>query len=335
MILSKARGNYYVEDKRFAMLIDSDNISSKYISAIIDEMTKYGTVTYKRIYGDWTTPQSAKWKDELITNSITPVQQFRNTVGKNATDSTLIIEAMDILYTGNVDGFCIVSSDSDFTRLAGRLRESGMDVIGMGENKTHRSFRAACSVFTSLEILIEQAEDEEEEVKEEKIPHVIEEEEALVEKSSQVLLQSVVINAISQIISENDDKGRNTELGEIGGRLQKKHSDFDVRNYGYSSLSQFIADCDEFELNKINTKCLVKIKDKDTFKKAVTAFIIQCVADAGRSGIDLGVVGQRVHQRYPTFTVKTFGYSTLSKFVSVIDHIQISETAGRKHLNLV
>lgn len=326
-----------MEDKRFAMLIDSDNISSKYISAIIDEMTKYGTVTYKRIYGDWTTPQSAKWKDELIINSITPVQQFRNTVGKNATDSTLIIEAMDILYTGNVDGFCIVSSDSDFTRLAGRLRESGMDVIGMGENKTPRSFRAACSVFTSLEILIEQAEDEEEEVKEElkDIPAiVVEEEEVIEEKSSQVLLQSVVINAISQIISENDDKGRTTELGEIGGRLQKKHSDFDVRNYGYSSLSQFIADCDEFELNKINTKCLVKIKDKDTFKKAVTAYIIQCVSDAGKSGIDLGVVGQRIHQRYPTFTVKTFGYSTLSKFVSVIDKIEISEAAGRKHLSL-
>lgn len=330
-----------MEDKRFAMLIDSDNISSKYISAIIDEMTKYGTVTYKRIYGDWTTPQSAKWKDELIINSITPVQQFRNTVGKNATDSTLIIEAMDILYTGNVDGFCIVSSDSDFTRLAGRLRESGMDVIGMGENKTPRSFRAACSVFTSLEILIEQAEDEEEESEEEVKEElknspvtVVEEEEVIVEKPSQVLLQSVVINAISQIISENDDKGRTTELGEIGGRLQKKHSDFDVRNYGYSSLSQFIADCDEFELNKINTKCLVKIKDKDTFKKAVTAYIIQCVSDAGKSGIDLGVVGQRIHQRYPTFTVKTFGYSTLSKFVSVIDRIEISEESGRKHLNL-
>ena len=106
-----------MEDKKFALLIDSDNISSKYISVIIDEMTKYGTVTYKRIYGDWTTPQSAKWKTELIKNSITPIQQFRYTVGKNATDSTLIIDAMDILYTGNVDGFCIVSSDSDYWAL--------------------------------------------------------------------------------------------------------------------------------------------------------------------------------------------------------------------------
>ena len=132
-----------MDDKRYAVLIDSDNISSKYISDILDEMTKYGVITYKRIYGDWTSTQASKWKKELMENSITPIQQFCNTVGKNATDSTLIIDAMDILYTNNVDGFCIVSSDGDFTRLASRLRESGMDVIGMGESKTPRSFRAA------------------------------------------------------------------------------------------------------------------------------------------------------------------------------------------------
>ena len=148
-----------MDEKRYAVLIDADNISSKYISSILDEMTKYGAITYKRIYGDWTSPQAGKWKTELMENSITPIQQFRNTVGKNATDSTLIIDAMDILYTHSVDGFCIVSSDGDFTRLASRLRESGMDVIGMGENKTPRSFRAACSVFTDLELLLEQEDD--------------------------------------------------------------------------------------------------------------------------------------------------------------------------------
>ena len=149
-----------VEDKRFAVLIDSDNISSKYITCILDEMTKYGVITYKRIYGDWTSTQTSKWKNELLENSITPIQQFSNTVGKNATDSALIIDAMDILYTGNVEGFCIVSSDSDFTRLASRLRESGMEVIGMGEEKTPRSFRAACTVFTNLEILVDQDDEE-------------------------------------------------------------------------------------------------------------------------------------------------------------------------------
>ena len=116
-----------MEDKRYAILIDADNISAKYIKAILDEMTKYGSITYKRIYGDWTNNQASKWREELLTNSITPIQQFCNTAGKNATDSALIIDAMDILYTGRVEGFCIVSSDSDFTKLASRLRESGID----------------------------------------------------------------------------------------------------------------------------------------------------------------------------------------------------------------
>ena len=123
-----------MENKRFALLIDADNISAKYISVILEELSTYGITTYKRIYGDWTSTQASKWKNQLLENSVIPVQQFSNTVGKNATDSTLIIDAMDILYTGNVEGFCIVSSDSDFTRLASRLRESGMEVIGMGED---------------------------------------------------------------------------------------------------------------------------------------------------------------------------------------------------------
>ena len=140
-----------VEELRFAILIDGDNISAKYIEGILNEMANYGVATYKRIYGDWTSPGAAKWRDELLSKSITPIQQFANVTGKNATDSALIIDAMDILYGGMVDGFCIVSSDSDFTRLASRLRESGMRVIGMGEEKTPQSFRNACTKFIRLE----------------------------------------------------------------------------------------------------------------------------------------------------------------------------------------
>ena len=220
-----------MEDKRYAVLIDSDNISSKYITSILDEMTKYGVVTYKRIYGDWTSTQANKWKKELMENSITPIQQFRNTVGKNATDSTLIIDAMDILYTEKVDGFCIVSSDGDFTRLASRLRESGMHVIGMGENKTPRSFRAACTVFTDLELLLDQTLDDTGKGGSKKKAD---------KKAENMIPQSTIENDIIEIITENDNRGRETGLGEIGSRLQKKYSDFDVRNYGYSSLSTFI-----------------------------------------------------------------------------------------------
>ena len=191
-----------MDDKRYAVLIDSDNISSKYISNILDEMTKYGVITYKRIYGDWTSPQAGKWKKELMENSITPIQQFRNTVGKNATDSTLIIDAMDILYTKNVDGFCIVSSDGDFTRLASRLRESGMEVIGMGENKTPRSFRAACSVFTDLELLQDQEDEEITAINNKQRPN----------RSHNIIRISKIENDIIEIIQENDNKGKQTDL---------------------------------------------------------------------------------------------------------------------------
>ena len=140
-------------DKRFAVLIDADNVSDRYIKNIMDELANEGIVTYKRIYGDWTKPALASWKNVLLNHSITPIQQYSYTIGKNATDSAMIIDAMDILYSGNVEGFCIVSSDSDFTRLASRLRESGMYVIGMGERKTPQPFVNACNRFKYLEVI--------------------------------------------------------------------------------------------------------------------------------------------------------------------------------------
>ena len=299
-----------MEDNRYAVLIDADNISSKYISSILDEMTKYGVVTYKRIYGDWTSPQAGKWKKELMENSITPIQQFRNTVGKNATDSTLIIDAMDILYTNNVDGFCIVSSDGDFTRLAGRLKESGMDVIGMGENKTPRSFRAACSLFTDLELLLDQS-------KEDDIIHEP-------KKATNFLKQNKIENAIIEIIMENDNKGRQTGLGEIGSRLQKKYSDFDVRNYGYSSLSTFLEEIESFDLKKVNNTVIVGLKEDNSIKKQVIDFAIDCVGSTGDNGLEIGALGQKIHSRYPNFKVKEYGYSTLTRFICGIRLLKIT-----------
>ena len=305
VIFGKIRGEG-MDDKRYAVLIDSDNISSKYIRSILDEMTKYGVVTYKRIYGDWTSPQSGKWKKELMENSITPIQQFRNTVGKNATDSTLIIDAMDILYTHSVNGFCIVSSDGDFTKLASRLRESGMEVIGMGENKTPKSFRAACSVFTDLELIADQNEDE------------VETDTKQVKKPKNILKQSVVENAIIEIITENDNKGRQSGLGEIGSRLQKKYSDFDVRNYGYSSLSKFLEEIEGFDVININNTVIVRLREDLSVRKHVTDFAIKSIEDTKGIGMELGALGQRIHSKYPNFKVKEYGYSTLSKFINSI-----------------
>ncbi|MDD6207206.1 MAG: NYN domain-containing protein [Clostridiales bacterium] len=294
-----------MDEKRYAVLIDSDNISAKYIALILDEMTKYGVITYKRIYGDWTSTQANKWKNELLENSITPIQQFNNTVGKNATDSALIIDAMDILYTKNVDGFCIVSSDGDFTRLASRLRESGMEVIGMGENKTPRSFRAACSVFTNLEILLEQDEEGDD--------------------NRSVIAKTTIETAIREIITENENKGRQTGLGELGSRLLKKYSDFDVRNYGYSSLSKFLEEMDGFTLTKINSTFLVSNQDNEDSREKLNQYVISCVRQAGKNGMELGVLGQRVHKQYPDFKVKDFGYSAFIKFVQSIKELEVRE----------
>ena len=150
-----------IQDTKLAVLIDGDNIPSKYIKEMMEEITKYGTPTIKRIYGDWTKPHLSKWKNILLENAITPIQQYGYTVGKNATDSAMIIDAMDILYSEKVNGFCLVSSDSDFTRLATRLREAGMQVIGIGEKKTPTPFIVACDKFIYIEILRNQTEKKE------------------------------------------------------------------------------------------------------------------------------------------------------------------------------
>ena len=215
-----------------------------------------------------------------------------------------------------MDGFCIVSSDGDFTRLASRLRESGMDIIGMGENKTPRSFRAACSVFTDLELLMELTEDE---TSQKPKKHK--------SKPKNLLNQTIIENAIMEIVMENGNKGRQTGLGEIGSRLQKKYSDFDVRNYGYNSLSTFIEEIENFDLKKVNNTVIVRLKEDNSIKKQVTDFAVETVQEAGNIGLELGVLGQKIHIRYPNFNVKEYGYSTLSKFISGIKLLRI-ESVG-------
>ena len=296
-----------MESKKFALLIDADNISAKYIAGILDEITKYGIATYKRIYGDWTSTQANKWKNELLGYSIVPIQQFSNTVGKNATDSALIIDAMDILYGGNVDGFCIVSSDSDFTRLASRLRESGMTVIGMGEDKTPQSFRSACSQIVSLENLLDEED-----------------------TSDGTITQSAIEATIVNIISENEDHGKQTGLGEIGSRLVNKYPDFDVRNYGYSYLSKYIEEIPRFKLSKSGTTIMVGLADNQVSKIKVKEFIEKTVAQSKREGIGLSELSNMVHREFPDFNLKDFGYSRFFKFVQSIRSIKVKEDGAKR-----
>ena len=228
-------------DLRFAVLIDADNVPYANVKGMMEEIAKYGTPTFKRIYGDWTKPTVSGWKSVLLENAITPIQQYSYTTGKNATDSAMIIDAMDILYTGKVDGFCIISSDSDFTRLALRLREAGVKVIGMGQKKTPSPFIAACDQFIYIEILSEVAsESTREEHKKEEHPA------ANTIKS----LDQKTIQLISSSIGDLADESGWAFLGEVGKLILKKEPDFDPRNYGFKKLGQFFKSTQQFEIDE-------------------------------------------------------------------------------------
>lgn len=227
------------QDLRLAVLIDADNASRTAMRDVMDEIAVYGTPTIKRIYGDWTTPNMASWKPILLETAITPIQQYGYTTGKNATDSAMIIDAMDILYTGNVEGFCIVSSDSDFTRLASRLREAGKFVVGMGEKKTPAPFVAACNRFTYLEVLAQQP--------------AAEEDAPLAPVAGEDRMSLPAMKAVIQAIADeiSDDDGW-ASISDIGNILIKRFPDFDVRSYGFKKLSRFLDSLGIFEVHTIS-----------------------------------------------------------------------------------
>ena len=254
-----------LQEKRFAVLIDSDNVSAKYIKYILDEISNYGVATYKRIYGDWTKPNASSWKDVLLEYSVTPIQQYGYTVGKNATDSAMIIDAMDILYSGNVEGFCIVSSDSDFTKLCSRLRESGMLVVGMGERKTPKPFIASCNQFKYLDVLavtekksieteinIDSEDDEvNNNTSDGELDTISNPKLEKIETSKNMTDLATIESAIMKIMNESDNDDQNMNMGELGSKLVKRYPDFDVRNYGDTKLSKFLK---KFNFLQIHTK---------------------------------------------------------------------------------
>ncbi|MBQ9370307.1 MAG: NYN domain-containing protein [Clostridia bacterium] len=232
-------------DNKIAVLVDAENVSEKYAEVLLDEVTNYGVPTYKRVYGDWTNSQLKKWKDSLLVYSFTPIQQYSYTSGKNASDSAMIIDAMDILYSGKVNGFCLVTSDSDFTRLAIRLREAGMLVIGMGEKKTPQPFIKACEKFVYLEVLYTPEDREEKEgapkqtVKKERKPAV--------ESASMKKVKSMIKDIVNSIGNEEGW----VSLAEVGNNLSKRMPDFDTRNYGYTKLIDLVSTFTCFEISRV------------------------------------------------------------------------------------
>lgn len=235
-----------MKEERLAVLIDADNVPYANIKEMLEEIAKTGTPTIKRIYADWTKPTVSGWKNVLLENAITPIQQYSYTTGKNSSDSALIIDAMDILYSGKVDGFCIVSSDSDFTRLAIRLREAGMKVIGIGEKKTPLPFITACDKFVYIEIL-----------KAEKLP--VSEKETASKSKIKVKahplnnIDQSLINLLTQSVSDLADESGWAFLGELGNFILKKKKDFDPRNYGFLKLLPLIKSTNKFVIDERTT----------------------------------------------------------------------------------
>ena len=236
---------------KLAVLIDADNAQPSIVDGLLTEIANYGIASVKRIYGDWTMPSLKGWKEVLLQHSIQPMQQFAYTKGKNSTDSAMIIDAMDLLYTGNFNGFCIVSSDSDFTKLASRIRESGLLVYGFGEKKTPPAFVSACDKFIFTEVLRAKTN----------------ESELIVKKSSRELKQDTkLVSLLRNAVEASSDDSGWAQLGPVGSNIAKQSSEFDPRNYGYGKLGELVSatklfDIEERQIGSTNSKALY-IHDK-------------------------------------------------------------------------
>lgn len=304
------------EKKRFAVLIDSDNISPKYAEIIFNELNEYGQATYRRIYGNWS--KGNGWNEKiLLENSILPIQQFSYTTGKNATDMAMVIDAMDILYSGKVDGFCLVTSDSDFTRLAMRLREEKMHVIGMGDSKAPASLAKSCNKFIYLDLITEHNENEDKFGQEVKKNAQKKKTEA--EKS--VTKIEEIEDAINNMIGNSDEE--NVELGVVGRRLGELFSDFDVRNYGYTKLSIFVSDgLKNYNVKSEGNRVLVSKNDfpvKEEIEKEIVALLEQ---NGGKID-NLSIVHNELKKIHPNFDTKDYGYGKFSNFIRRMENIQV------------
>ncbi|MCH5337730.1 MAG: NYN domain-containing protein [Acetatifactor sp.] len=297
-----------IERMQFAVLIDADNISSKYAATIFEELDKYGLCSYRRIYGNWS--KGNGWNEGvLLEHSIMPVQQFSYTTGKNSTDMTMVIDAMDILYKNKVQGFCLVTSDSDFTRLAMRLREENMFVLGMGESKTPLALTRACNRFIHLNLVAEQ--------------NKAMGENNVLESEENVTPISEVRAAVLALINEND--GKQVDLSLIGNRLNDKFSDFDVRNYGYTKLSTLIdQELSDVSIRKSSNQYYVEIRSTLT-KEELEREICEMIRKNGGMVDNLSILNDELHKKYKQLDFRQFGYSRISSFLRSLKSVNIHE----------
>ena len=324
------------EKMQFAVLIDADNISSKYAVTIFEELEKYGLTSYRRIYGNWS--KGNGWSEGLLLEySIMPVQQFSYTTGKNATDMAMVIDAMDILYKNKVQGFCLVTSDSDFTRLAMRLREENMFVLGMGESKTPLALTRACNKFIHLNLVAEQNMDEDiamgtrnsqdtrnnPDEKHGRTGEYAGSQDAVSTEEQNVTSIADVRQVILTLINESG--GRQVDLARVGNRLNDKFTDFDVRNYGYYKLSTMIdQELPDLHVKKISNQYYVERRSNLT-KEELEQEICRMIAKNGGMVENLASLNDELHKKYKQLDFKQFGYNRISSFLRSLSSVTVHE----------
>jgi uncharacterized protein (TIGR00288 family) len=307
-----------MEERKLALLIDAENTSSKYIDAIISELKKYGVITYQRMYGDFTSPALADWHRKALNHAIVPIQQPRYSSGKNASDIMLVIDAMDILYQDKTDGFCIVTSDSDFTRLVNRLREEGMMVIGMGKSDASKTFIAACNEYKFLDKIID--EDVKEVTKEEGKGKG--RSQSNNDKNNSITPVGDIKSAINELIQQSENDGEHAlNLGSLKSNLQRLYPDFDERNYGYSSMRKFITEATKFETMQRGSTIYV-MRDSEHGNHTEDQ-VRRFVLTAAENEVEMGVLGRMICEHFPDFKYKDLGYSRLSQYVRGIKEVKI------------
>ena len=300
------------EKKQFAVLIDADNVSAKYAQVIFDELDKYGYASCRRIYGNWS--KGSDWTEKkLLDYSNMPIQQFDYTTGKNATDMAMVIDAMDLLYKDKVDGFCLVTSDSDFTRLAMRLREEQKYVLGMGESKTPQALKKACNKFVLLNLVGETEKE--------------------LSGSPELLAQSLDMDNVTSIeevektinMMFNEQGSGVLDLGYVGNRLAEKFTDFDARNYGYSKLSVFLnEEMKHFRVKKDSNHSYLEKEQTQVSRQEIEAEIFDMIWKNGGTIDNLSIIHEELKRKHRGFEVSNYGYKAMSKFLRSIHGLSVN-----------
>ena len=298
--------------QRIALLIDAENTSVKYVDVALKELKQYGVISVQRMYGDFSSDSMKEWTKSGLKNAIVPIHQSRYTASKNASDIMLVIDAMDILFQGIADIFCIVTSDSDFTRLASRLREGGKHVIGMGMSNASKTFITACNEYKFLDKINE--EDDEEEIVDD----------------SAVTPLAKIKQALNSMMQQAENEGVALNLGSTKSQLQREFPDFDERNYGYSLFRKFIEE--EAKYQVVIEKSTAKILRKNQNKKVdIESNVVNYIITRAKSGAELGALGQEIHANYPAFKYKELGYSKFSKYIQSVPGISLKKQSDKQY----